>query len=412
MATLVCFHAHPDDEVISTGGTIARAAAEGHRVVLVVATNGEHGEVPDDLAPGETLVDRRRAETEASADGARYRPGRVARLHRLGHDRLGAERRSASFLPRRPRRGRPSASPTCCARSPPTSSPSTTGTATTATPTTSRCIASGRRRRRLVPDVRVLEATMNRDAFVQMIQAMRDAGGRGTRRTAESDDFDPHGPADDGNPMGMPEAELTLAVDVTEYLDGQACGDSLPSQPDHRHVVLPPDARRRVRAWRSAPSGSSSTTPGHPSGEAGSSSRPDREIPVSSATLDHDVQHESALGSWSGGVGLLVAACGGSDESASETTTEFTLLPDHRRRPPRRRRRRPRPRRPPPPPRPPRRRSSRPRPRWSTRRSLALVLSGDGIGTAGFGAEPDGRDRVSELLSRRADATTPAGSIR
>jgi len=67
MATLVCFHAHPDDEVISTGGTIARAAAEGHRVVLVVATNGDHGEVPDDLAPDETLVDRRQAETEASA---------------------------------------------------------------------------------------------------------------------------------------------------------------------------------------------------------------------------------------------------------------------------------------------------------------------------------------------------------
>ncbi len=51
MSTLVCFHAHPDDEVISTGGTIARAAAQGHRVVLVVATNGDHGEVPDDLGP-------------------------------------------------------------------------------------------------------------------------------------------------------------------------------------------------------------------------------------------------------------------------------------------------------------------------------------------------------------------------
>ena len=41
MATLVCFHAHPDDESIATGGTMARAAAEGHRVVLVVATGGE-----------------------------------------------------------------------------------------------------------------------------------------------------------------------------------------------------------------------------------------------------------------------------------------------------------------------------------------------------------------------------------
>ena len=67
MATLVCLHAHPDDEALSTGGTMARASAEGHRVVLVVATNGEHGEVPEDLRDGETLVDRRRAETEASA---------------------------------------------------------------------------------------------------------------------------------------------------------------------------------------------------------------------------------------------------------------------------------------------------------------------------------------------------------
>ncbi|NBP42322.1 MAG: GlcNAc-PI de-N-acetylase, partial [Actinobacteria bacterium] len=27
MATLVCFHAHPDDECLATGGTIARATA-------------------------------------------------------------------------------------------------------------------------------------------------------------------------------------------------------------------------------------------------------------------------------------------------------------------------------------------------------------------------------------------------
>ncbi|MEX2255353.1 MAG: PIG-L family deacetylase, partial [Acidimicrobiia bacterium] len=40
--TLVAFHAHPDDEAISTGGSIARAKAEGHRVVLVIATGGEH----------------------------------------------------------------------------------------------------------------------------------------------------------------------------------------------------------------------------------------------------------------------------------------------------------------------------------------------------------------------------------
>jgi LmbE family N-acetylglucosaminyl deacetylase len=69
MATLVCFHAHPDDECIATGGTMAKAAEAGHRVVLVVATRGEHGEVADDfLVAGESLMDRRVVETQASAD--------------------------------------------------------------------------------------------------------------------------------------------------------------------------------------------------------------------------------------------------------------------------------------------------------------------------------------------------------
>jgi LmbE family N-acetylglucosaminyl deacetylase len=41
VATVVAFHAHPDDEVLLTGGTIAWLAAEGHRVIIVVATSGE-----------------------------------------------------------------------------------------------------------------------------------------------------------------------------------------------------------------------------------------------------------------------------------------------------------------------------------------------------------------------------------
>jgi N-acetyl-1-D-myo-inositol-2-amino-2-deoxy-alpha-D-glucopyranoside deacetylase len=42
-------HAHPDDESISTGGVMARYAAEGAHVVCVTCTGGEHGEivVPD-----------------------------------------------------------------------------------------------------------------------------------------------------------------------------------------------------------------------------------------------------------------------------------------------------------------------------------------------------------------------------
>ena len=69
MATLVCFHAHPDDESIATGGVMRRAADDGHEVVLVVATGGEEGEVDDDfLADGETLGERRVNETVASAE--------------------------------------------------------------------------------------------------------------------------------------------------------------------------------------------------------------------------------------------------------------------------------------------------------------------------------------------------------
>ena len=67
--TLVTFHAHPDDEAIATGGTMAAAKADGHRVVLVVATRGELGEhAPGVLAPGEDLARRRVAETHAAAE--------------------------------------------------------------------------------------------------------------------------------------------------------------------------------------------------------------------------------------------------------------------------------------------------------------------------------------------------------
>jgi LmbE family N-acetylglucosaminyl deacetylase len=81
MATLVCFHPHPDDEASATGGLMAASAAAGHRVVLVVATRGEEGEpVPGALAPGEPLGRRRAAETCAAA-----RQLGVARVAFLGY---------------------------------------------------------------------------------------------------------------------------------------------------------------------------------------------------------------------------------------------------------------------------------------------------------------------------------------
>jgi LmbE family N-acetylglucosaminyl deacetylase len=47
VTTVVAFHAHPDDEVLLTGGTLAKLAAAGHRVVIVVATDGSMGEPSD-----------------------------------------------------------------------------------------------------------------------------------------------------------------------------------------------------------------------------------------------------------------------------------------------------------------------------------------------------------------------------
>ena len=68
MATAVFFHAHPDDEAIATGGTMAKAAKDGHRVVLVVATKGEHGEVAENyLEPDELLWHRREREQRDAA---------------------------------------------------------------------------------------------------------------------------------------------------------------------------------------------------------------------------------------------------------------------------------------------------------------------------------------------------------
>jgi len=68
MATLVSFHAHPDDECIQCGGVMRKAHEAGHRVVLVVGTRGELGEVPDGfLQDGEELWQRRVEETHAAA---------------------------------------------------------------------------------------------------------------------------------------------------------------------------------------------------------------------------------------------------------------------------------------------------------------------------------------------------------
>ncbi len=45
MPGLLSFHAHPDDEVIGTGGVLARYSRLGEQVVVVTATDGAEGEI-------------------------------------------------------------------------------------------------------------------------------------------------------------------------------------------------------------------------------------------------------------------------------------------------------------------------------------------------------------------------------
>lgn len=64
-ATLLFLQAHPDDECILTGATLAKADALGFRTLIVYGTRGDAGETNQDLA-GESLGDRRVNEANAA----------------------------------------------------------------------------------------------------------------------------------------------------------------------------------------------------------------------------------------------------------------------------------------------------------------------------------------------------------
>jgi LmbE family N-acetylglucosaminyl deacetylase len=51
--TLMAVHAHPDDEASSTGGVLALYSDQGIRTVVVTCTNGEFGDAPGQVKPGE-----------------------------------------------------------------------------------------------------------------------------------------------------------------------------------------------------------------------------------------------------------------------------------------------------------------------------------------------------------------------
>ena len=67
---LLLVHAHPDDESIGTGATMARYAAEGAQVTLVTCTLGELGEI---IPPSLSYL--------AEGDGGRLGEYRIGELN-------------------------------------------------------------------------------------------------------------------------------------------------------------------------------------------------------------------------------------------------------------------------------------------------------------------------------------------
>ena len=204
---MVSFHAHPDDECIACGGVMRAAADAGHRVVLVVATRGEHGEiVPGVLDEGETLADRRVRETHEAAEVLG-----VARVEFLGYVDSGmvdtetngasgsfwsadveeAAQRLAAIL-----REEDADVLTCYDR-----------IGGYGHPDHIQVHRVGRRAGEIAGTPRVYEATQNRDEFRKMIAMAREVG-------EDAPDLDPEG-------FGSPEEELTTRVDVTPWLDAK-----------------------------------------------------------------------------------------------------------------------------------------------------------------------------------------------
>lgn len=211
MSTIVFVHAHPDDEASQTSGSMARAADEGHRVVLVIATDGDHGEAPVDLADGETVVQRRRREAEQSG-----RVLGVARIVWLGYADSGMTGWQQNAGPNALMSADlDEAAKALAAVLDDEDADVVTGYDWHGGYGHPDHIAVHRIVHRAADLAarrpRVLEATMNRDAMRQMWHAARAMG-------VDAEDWDPDAPADDGNPIGTPESEIHLRVDVQAYL--------------------------------------------------------------------------------------------------------------------------------------------------------------------------------------------------
>jgi LmbE family N-acetylglucosaminyl deacetylase len=83
--TLLCVHAHPDDESSSTGGVLRTYADEGVRTVLVTCTDGALGDSADGVTPDTATHDPR----EVAAHRAEELAAATAILGVTRHEQLG-----------------------------------------------------------------------------------------------------------------------------------------------------------------------------------------------------------------------------------------------------------------------------------------------------------------------------------
>ena len=66
--TMMAVHAHPDDEASSTGGVLAAYSAQGIRTVVVTCTNGEFGDAPGGVKPGQNGHDEQEVASQRLAE--------------------------------------------------------------------------------------------------------------------------------------------------------------------------------------------------------------------------------------------------------------------------------------------------------------------------------------------------------
>jgi LmbE family N-acetylglucosaminyl deacetylase len=196
---------------------MAKAAKAGHRVVLVVATGGEQGEVPEDLAAGETLSERRGRETMCSAQVIGI--DRVVWLGYQDSGMTGWEQNSwpGAFMAADldDAAGRLAAV-------------LTEEHADVLTvydwhggyghPDHIRVHDVGHRAAELAGVAHVYESTLNRDFVMRQMQAAREAGLE-LENPQDGDLDDPSSWTDDGRPFGSAEADITTAIDVSDFIE-------------------------------------------------------------------------------------------------------------------------------------------------------------------------------------------------